>query len=71
MAEGELRSNIDESDKVRDLQDKVADLKAEVYKTDLSGFCYTQSINLDHQIKLISLTRFSSQQTAQPPLCQY
>ncbi|XP_055299474.1 ecotropic viral integration site 5 ortholog isoform X8 [Sitodiplosis mosellana] len=29
LAEGELRSNIDESDKVRDLQDKVADLKAE------------------------------------------
>lgn len=30
LAEGELRSNMDESDKVRDLQDKVADLKAEV-----------------------------------------
>ncbi|XP_055299462.1 ecotropic viral integration site 5 ortholog isoform X1 [Sitodiplosis mosellana] len=30
LAEGELRSNIDESDKVRDLQDKVADLKAEL-----------------------------------------
>lgn len=34
LAEGELRSNIDESDKVRDLQDKVADLKAEVYSSD-------------------------------------
>lgn len=30
LAEGELRSNLDESDKVRELQDKVAELKAEV-----------------------------------------
>ncbi|XP_037028411.1 ecotropic viral integration site 5 ortholog isoform X3 [Bradysia coprophila] len=30
LAEGELRSNLDESDRVRDLQDKVADLKAEI-----------------------------------------
>lgn len=30
QAEGELRSNLDESDSVRELQDKVADLKAEV-----------------------------------------
>ena len=30
LAEGELRSNLDESDKVRDLQDRLADLKAEV-----------------------------------------
>lgn len=30
VAEGELRSNLDESDRVRDLQDKVAELKAEV-----------------------------------------
>lgn len=30
LAEGELRSNLDDSDRVRDLQDKVADLKAEV-----------------------------------------
>uniref|UniRef100_A0A8D8A945 Ecotropic viral integration site 5 ortholog n=1 Tax=Culex pipiens TaxID=7175 RepID=A0A8D8A945_CULPI len=29
LAEGELRSNLDESDRVRDLQDKVAELKAE------------------------------------------
>lgn len=29
-AEGELRSNLEESDRVRELQDKVADLKAEV-----------------------------------------
>lgn len=31
VAEGELRSNLDESDRVRELQDKVAELKAEVY----------------------------------------
>lgn len=29
-AEGELRNNFDDSDRVRDLQDKVAELKAEV-----------------------------------------
>ncbi|XP_055681501.1 ecotropic viral integration site 5 ortholog isoform X3 [Lutzomyia longipalpis] len=29
LAEGELRSNLEESDRVRDLQDKVAELKAE------------------------------------------
>lgn len=43
LAEGELRSNMDESDKVRDLQDKVADLKAEVH-----SFGPTHSISL-HQ----------------------
>ena len=32
QAEGELRSNLEESDRVRELQDKVADLKAEVRK---------------------------------------
>lgn len=31
VAEGELRCNLDDSDKVRELQDKVADLKAEVF----------------------------------------
>ncbi|XP_055681498.1 ecotropic viral integration site 5 ortholog isoform X1 [Lutzomyia longipalpis] len=30
LAEGELRSNLEESDRVRDLQDKVAELKAEL-----------------------------------------
>lgn len=30
VAEGELRSNLDDSDRVRELQDKVAELKAEV-----------------------------------------
>lgn len=29
-AEGELRSNLDDSERVRELQDKVAELKAEV-----------------------------------------
>lgn len=36
QAEGELRSNSDESDRVRDLQDKVADMKAEVCISPLS-----------------------------------
>lgn len=36
QAEGELRSNLDESDRVRDLQDKVADLKAEVSRCRLN-----------------------------------
>ncbi|SPP89913.1 ecotropic viral integration site 5 ortholog isoform X2 [Drosophila guanche] len=30
LAEGELRANLDESDKVRDLQDRLADIKAEL-----------------------------------------
>lgn len=30
LAEGELRSNLDDSDKVRDLQDRIADMKAEL-----------------------------------------
>lgn len=32
LAEGELRANLDDSDKVRDLQDRLADMKAEVGK---------------------------------------
>jgi hypothetical protein len=36
VTEGELRSNLDDSEKVRELQDKVADLKAEVCKTCVS-----------------------------------
>lgn len=35
QAEGELRSNLEESDNVRDLQEKVADLKAEVRHVNL------------------------------------
>lgn len=30
VTEGELRNNVDDSDRVRELQDKVVDLKAEV-----------------------------------------
>lgn len=41
LAEGELRSNIDDTDKVRELQDKVADLKAEVYSSDVPSYYYT------------------------------
>jgi hypothetical protein len=33
FTEGELRSNLDDSEKVRELQDKVADMKAEVRET--------------------------------------
>uniref|UniRef100_T1PK22 Rab-GTPase-TBC n=1 Tax=Musca domestica TaxID=7370 RepID=T1PK22_MUSDO len=36
LAEGELRSNLDDSDKVRDLQDRIADLKAE-YTTPITS----------------------------------
>lgn len=38
LAEGELRSNLDDSDRVRDLQDKVADLKAEVNLFDINVY---------------------------------
>lgn len=34
VAEGELRSNLDDSEKVRELQDKVADLKAEIMRLE-------------------------------------
>nr|XP_017021541.1 ecotropic viral integration site 5 ortholog isoform X3 [Drosophila kikkawai] len=36
LAEGELRANLDESDKVRDLQDRLADMKAE-YPTPITS----------------------------------
>lgn len=38
QAEGELRSNLEESDRVRELQDKVAELKAEVSNRCLDSF---------------------------------
>jgi DnaJ-domain-containing protein 1 len=38
VTEGELRSNLDDSEKVRELQDKVADMKAEVCKA-CAFFC--------------------------------
>ncbi|KAK3921271.1 Ecotropic viral integration site 5-like protein [Frankliniella fusca] len=34
VAEGELRSNLDDSDRVRELQDKVAELKAEIMRLE-------------------------------------
>jgi hypothetical protein len=39
-AEGELRNNMDDSERVRELQDKVAELKAEVSieKVFIRGF---------------------------------
>lgn len=48
LAEGELRSNSDESDKVRELQDKVADLKAEVNSFDLCSICELENSLLPH-----------------------
>jgi hypothetical protein len=42
VTEGELRSNLDDSEKVRELQDKVADLKAEVSKA--GAFCVRSCI---------------------------
>lgn len=36
-AEGELRNNLDDSERVRELQDKVAELKAEV--SENSSLC--------------------------------
>lgn len=40
VAEGELRCNLDDSDKVRELQDKVADLKAEVFLFEIKLIFY-------------------------------
>ncbi|XP_057326261.1 ecotropic viral integration site 5 ortholog isoform X1 [Microplitis mediator] len=42
-AEGELRSNLDDSDRVRDLQDKVAELKAEIMRLKNSKYQWTGS----------------------------
>lgn len=41
-AEGELRNNLDDSEKVRELQDKVAELKAEVCR--IPQFCCIRCI---------------------------
>lgn len=40
VAEGELRSNVDDSDRVKELQDEVAYLKAEVNLKVKSLFIY-------------------------------
>lgn len=37
-AEGELRNNLDDSEKVRELQDKVAELNAEVREIEAFSF---------------------------------
>lgn len=36
--EGELRNNMDDSDRVRELQEQVAELKAEVIDTSVTHF---------------------------------
>lgn len=46
-AEGELRNNLDDSERVRELQDKVAELKAEVCgSSTLYLCCINESIAL-------------------------
>ncbi|KAL5274820.1 EVI5L family protein [Megaselia abdita] len=42
LAEGELRSNLDDSDKVRDLQDRLAEMKAELTAYKSRGFSSTK-----------------------------
>lgn len=45
-AEGELRNNLDDSERVRELQDKVAELKAEVCENSLLySCCINESID--------------------------
>lgn len=46
-AEGELRNNLDDSEKVRELQDKVAELKAEVcgIKTFILSIVLTKAVS--------------------------
>lgn len=46
-AEGELRNNLDDSEKVRELQDKVAELKAEVcgIKKFISSIVLTKPVS--------------------------
>nr|XP_029729785.1 ecotropic viral integration site 5 ortholog isoform X5 [Aedes albopictus]XP_029729786.1 ecotropic viral integration site 5 ortholog isoform X5 [Aedes albopictus] len=56
LAEGELRSNLDESDRVRDLQDKVAELKAEL--TALK--CRGTNLNMMRMIKSTSIQSIDS-----------
>ena len=55
VTEGELRSNLDDSEKVRELQDKVADLKAEVSKAGAFCFrsCITKCFILLHTFLLV------------------
>lgn len=46
VAEGELRNNVDDSDRVRELQDKVVDLKAEVRIDRLFSYLFTCNLSL-------------------------
>lgn len=56
FAEGELRSNnLEDSDRVRDLQDKVAELRAEV-SLQLQNCFYDRLVAKIN--KLVTLTRF-------------
>ena len=51
-AEGELRNNLDDSERVRELQDKVAELKAEVCEYFLLHLCcISESIDLKERKK--------------------
>lgn len=58
-AEGELRNNLDDSERVKELQDKVADLKAEVMRLESwkqrwtgTGAPATRSISVDTESEL-------------------
>lgn len=69
LAEGELRSNLDESDRVRDLQDKVADLKAEVrgrgYRDNNNhSLCFLLIISCTKRLK-----RQTQKHTKEHPCC--
>ncbi len=56
VAEGELRNNVDDSDRVRELQDKVVDLKAEV----MFSFCYiSANIHAYRHQEIFFFTLFS------------
>lgn len=50
VAEGELRSNIDDSERVKDLQDKVVDLKAEVIRLESWKQRRCESNSLDSKL---------------------
>lgn len=58
QAEGELRSNLEESDRVRELQDRVAELKAEVRFFESFLFFMTHQNHLKINCSLIKLTQF-------------
>jgi len=59
LAEGELRANLDDSDKVRDLQDRLADMKAEVSEECPSHFC-PRAFAANPPLLLVSVSILSS-----------